>query len=134
MHNRWLLCCLLLTGIACWGCGPKTLPPEFTTPTKNNAFSSANILAKFNAPLDEAYRLGEGDKITIDVWDHPELSGEHIVGPDGRITLPYAGVMPFAGLSREGAAKAVEETLSHFYGGVPPFTRLVVQSCEGLAR
>ena len=110
-----LFCCLLVIGSGCWGCGPKELPPEFTAPAKNNVFTSANILAKFNAPLDEVYRIGEGDRITIDVWDHPELSGEHVVGPDGRVTLPYAGVLPFAGLSREGAAKAVEETLSHFY-------------------
>jgi polysaccharide biosynthesis/export protein len=87
----------------------------FRAPEKQKQFSAPAVLAEFDAGGDSVYRLGEGDEITVDVWGRPELSGKHIIGPDGKITIPYAGVMNITGLSRDGAAKAIAEALSPYY-------------------
>jgi polysaccharide export outer membrane protein len=59
--------------------------------------------------------LGKGDEISVEVWSHPELSGKHIIGPDGKITLPVAGVISLVDLSREDAQKAIGEAYSKLY-------------------
>ena len=78
-------------------------------------FASEELLARFEAPSGEAYRLGEGDELAIEVWDHPKLSGRHVIGPDGMITLPVAGSHHLAGLARDDATKAVKQAFSSYY-------------------
>ncbi len=39
----------------------------------------------------EAYRVGETDELTIDVWKNPELSVSVTVRPDGMISMPLIG-------------------------------------------
>jgi protein involved in polysaccharide export with SLBB domain/glycosyltransferase involved in cell wall biosynthesis len=95
---------------------PATIPQDgFRTPDKAKTFTSSELLAKFDAGNETVYTIGEGDELTIEVWDHQELSGKHIVGPDGKITIPQAGPVQIAGLSREEAAGAVENALSEYY-------------------
>lgn len=86
-------------------------PPqkESTTP------ATLEFLSRFEAEVDGVYRLGEGDEMSVDVWDRPELSGKHLVGPDGKITVPLAGSVRIAGYSRDDAAKLIAETLAHYY-------------------
>ncbi len=74
-----------------------------------------DFLMQFETEAGGVYRLGEGDEITIDIWDRPELSGRHLIGPDGRVSLPIAGPVRLAGYEREGAAKLIAEALSHYY-------------------
>ncbi len=97
----------------------KPLAPQvqegFRTPEKSNFFTSAELLAKFDAGDEKEYVLGEGDELTVEVWDHQELSGKHIVGPDGKVTLSQAGAILVAGLSREEATEAVKAALAHYY-------------------
>lgn len=66
------------------------------------------------ADADE-YELGSGDDITVTVIGRPELSGAHIVGPDGRITMPMAGSVEVADLSRDAAATAIATVLNKLY-------------------
>jgi polysaccharide export outer membrane protein len=68
-----------------------------------------------NTEDENNYRLGSGDELSIDVWGHPELSGKHVVGPDGKITLPLVGPFRVTGLSREQAARAITTTLTPYY-------------------
>ena len=77
---------------------------SFQVRLKSRAFTSAEMLKKFDSPADEVYRLGEGDEITLDIWGRPELSGKHEIGPDGRITLPVVGSIRISGLTREEGA------------------------------
>jgi len=49
------------------------------------------------------------------VWNRPSLSGEHIVGPYGLVTLPMLGVFEMGGLRRENSAKAITELYSKYY-------------------
>ncbi len=67
-------------------------------------------------PTDaEEYDLGPGDEIKLSVLGRPELSGTHVLGPDGRITLPIAGSVAVGGLSRDAASQAVTKALLAFY-------------------
>ncbi len=75
-------------------------------------------LRKFEPAADEEYRLGRGDEITIDFSGRPELQAKLVVGPDGRITLPVAGEVMVANLTREQAASKVEEVLSAYYSNL----------------
>ncbi|HEX8998860.1 MAG TPA: polysaccharide biosynthesis/export family protein [Blastocatellia bacterium] len=97
----------------------KTPAPQsqegFRVPEKSKIFTSAELLAQFDAGDEKGYVLGEGDELTLEVWDHPELSGKHTVGPDGKITLPQSGAITVAALSREEATEAIKTALSHFY-------------------
>lgn len=65
----------------------------------------------------EEYTLGGGDEIVVSVAGRPELSGNHTVGPDGRITLPVVGTVLVGEKSRDDAAHAIDEALSKYYSG-----------------
>ncbi|HXV19776.1 MAG TPA: polysaccharide biosynthesis/export family protein [Desulfuromonadales bacterium] len=45
----------------------------------------------------EDYVIGGGDALQVSVWGVPELSGQFVVRPDGKITLPAAGDVAAAG-------------------------------------
>lgn len=72
-------------------------------------------LRKFEPAADEEYRLGKGDEITVDFAGRPELQARLVIGPDGRISLPLAGEVMLAELTREDAAKTLQTALSKFY-------------------
>jgi polysaccharide export outer membrane protein len=47
-----------------------------------------------------------------------DLQGHHVVGPDGKITLPLLGPVQISGLTREGAAQMIEKGWKQFYSVV----------------
>ena len=49
--------------------------------------------------VDQEYRMGVGDKISIQVWKSPELSIQVPVRPDGKISAPLVGDVQVAGVS-----------------------------------
>ena len=51
----------------------------------------------------------------MDFVGRPDLSAKLVIGPDGRITLPLAGEVMLAGLTRSEAARAIETALSGYY-------------------
>jgi polysaccharide export outer membrane protein len=65
----------------------------------------------------EEYLLGGGDEITVTVVGRPELSGNHVVGPDGRITMPMVGSIDLGDKSRDDAAAAIDDALGKYYSG-----------------
>ncbi len=73
------------------------------------------LLRKFEPSPDEEYQLGKGDEITVNFAGRPEMQAKLVVGPDGRITLPLAGDILVAGLSRPASAKAIEAALADYY-------------------
>ena len=66
---------------------------------------------------DEEYLLGGGDDIIVSVSGRPELSGPHVIGPDGRITMPVVGTVNIGEKSRDDAAKAIDAAISKYYSG-----------------
>lgn len=67
--------------------------------------------------VHEQYLLGGGDEILVTVTGRPELSGMHIVGPDGRITLPMVGPIDLGEKSREEASASIDAALGKYYSG-----------------
>jgi len=102
------------------GCasGYDVVDQRVPTPPPPRPYSSAESLKQFDAAPHEAYRLGAGDQVNVQVWEKPELSGMQYVGPDGALTVPLVGTVSVAGLTREDAAKAIREPLAKLYTGV----------------
>lgn len=96
--------------------GAAAAPAADQTPdTPQLKLSPEKQLQNFEPAVDEEYALGAGDEISLDFPGRPELSRKYIVGPDGRITLPIAGPMMVANLTRSAAAKAIVDALSSDY-------------------
>lgn len=112
----WLL--VLLSG-----CASNPIPntPKntevFQPATKSDKieFPDREALAAFEAEAEPVYRLGEGDHINLQVWNRPELSGKHVVGPDGLITLPLLGTMKINAMTREEAAGNISKSYKPYY-------------------
>ncbi len=58
------------------------------------------------------YLVTPGDRLVVNVWNQPPLSGEVLVRPDGNITLPLMGDVAVAGVTPQQAAEAVARKLS----------------------
>ena len=89
------------------------------------AFTSTNVVAK--APdtqgdvqasvnideeasgLSKDYRLAPGDRLTIIVYDQPQLSGQFIVDGGGGILLPLAGSVSLSGLTLAEAQQLIQD-------------------------
>lgn len=67
------------------------------------------VLAEYQP---EPYRIGQGDALSITVWDHPELTtpagqfsqeaNTRLVRPDGAFYYPYLGAVQAEGLTTDG--------------------------------
>ena len=89
------------------------------------AFTPTNVVAKApdtqgdvqaSAKIDEEasglskdYRLAPGDRLTIVVYDQPQLSGQFIVDGGGGILLPLAGAVSLSGLTLAEAQKRIQD-------------------------
>ena len=80
--------------------------------------SQAEALREFEASSAQEYTLGAGDEIKILVPEHADLQGDHTVGPDGRITLPFAGPIQISGQTREQAANAINKAWGQYYSTI----------------
>jgi len=89
--------------------------PDQVAGTPQLKLSPEKQLKNFEPSADEEYALGAGDEIALDFPGRPELSKKYIIGPDGRITLPIAGPLLVANLTRPAAAKAIVDALSADY-------------------
>jgi polysaccharide biosynthesis/export protein len=83
-------------------------------------------LEKFNETPESEYTLGPGDAITVTVWNRPQLSGRHVIGPDGSIQIPTLGSVKIAGLTANQAAQMLTQLLSGYY--VAPVTSVEINS------
>lgn len=59
------------------------------------------------AQLDDAYILGAGDTIAIDIFNVPEYSGTQKVLADGSVNLPVVGAVDVSGLTTQAAGSAI---------------------------
>lgn len=64
-------------------------------------------IATENKQLEEAYTLGVGDRIKIDVFNVPEYSGDNQVLVDGTLVLPVAGIINVQGMTLKQATDAI---------------------------
>ncbi len=88
---------------------------DFKIHLKERTITPSEIVSAFSAPAESSYTLASGDEIFIEVWGRAELSGHHVIGPDGRITLPVAGILKITDLTREQAQKQIASAWSPYY-------------------
>jgi polysaccharide export outer membrane protein len=82
-------------------------PSKMAAPASNGATKPANA-----APVDAAsYVLGAEDLIFIAVWRSGEFSGQHMIRPDGKITINLVGEVQAAGLTPEALGTSIKERL-----------------------
>jgi polysaccharide export outer membrane protein len=58
-------------------------------------------------PPAGAYRLGAGDRLTVRIYDQPQLSGAYSVDDSGMVDMPLLGLVPAAGLTVNELAAAI---------------------------
>ena len=82
-------------------------------PTKMAAPAAAGKTKPANAGLVDAksYVLGAEDQISITVWRSPEFSGQHMIRPDGKITINLIGEVEAAGHTPEKLGEDIKERL-----------------------
>ncbi len=78
-------------------------------------FATPEVISLHEANLAKEYTIGPGDRIHIEIWDRPELTGEHLVGPYGDISLPLIGEFHIGGKTRNDATKAIVTAYDKFY-------------------
>jgi len=78
-------------------------------------FASPEVIRLHEANLTHEYIIGSGDLLTVDIWNRPKLSGEHVVGPYGNITLPMLGEFKIGGMNRKKASKTITGLYKEFY-------------------
>ncbi|MFO1413343.1 MAG: polysaccharide biosynthesis/export family protein [Burkholderiales bacterium] len=76
---------------------------------------SKEDLALLEESVNPVYRIGSGDVLRLDVYGRPEVSGKHVVGPDGVITVPLVGDVAVSDLTREAAVAAVDARLRQYF-------------------
>jgi len=59
----------------------------------------------------KSYVLGPEDNIFIAVWRSAEFSGQHMIRPDGKITINLVGEVQAAGLTPEELGSSIKERL-----------------------
>ena len=77
--------------------------------------ASKSDLSALEEATDTDYRSGAGDVLRVDVYGRPEVSGRHVVGPDGRITLPLIGEVLVAEATRDEAAQSLNGRLRNYF-------------------
>ena len=67
------------------------------------------FLKKLDEQKEPVYRINAGDKISIRVYNHPDLIMESLVTPDGAIGVMFAGQVQVAGLTLEEASEKIKK-------------------------
>ncbi len=62
----------------------------------------------------KTFSLGPEDVIFVRVWREPDLSGQIVIRPDGKITMPLIREVDASGLSPEALAARIGEALSKY--------------------
>ena len=94
---------LFLSPIVLLAVGCSTLPD---LPEANTHQSATTDVESYQ------YLVGPGDRLTIFVWRNPEISGEFIVRPDGKITTSLVEDIQASGKTPSELAREIEEKLS----------------------
>ena len=76
----------------------ESVPETITTTAQVSAAASGPIPS---APIQDAYILGPGDAVVVELLDVPEYSGVFVIGPDGTLYMPRLRSLHVEGLTVE---------------------------------
>ena len=86
---------------------PRPTQQEMAAASSDHAAQPANAV-----PVDaKSYVLGAEDNIYIAVWRSAEFSGQHMIRPDGKITINLVGEVQAAGLTPEALGTSIKDRL-----------------------
>lgn len=68
-------------------------------------------VSEANSGLVQGYRIADGDKLKVTVFDEPTLTGEFGVGLDGGLSLPLINAMRAAGQTPNELAENIKSAL-----------------------
>lgn len=128
---------LLIAAFLITGCATQAVPPS---PASNSVLgdsyhavdlSPATIeaLHQFDGDPRTRYLIGPGDRVNVMVWARPELSGAHVVGPDGDIQVPFLGSVRIAEMTPDQASARLSSALSEYY--VSAYATITMLSYSG---
>ncbi|RDD63177.1 polysaccharide biosynthesis/export family protein [Ferruginivarius sediminum] len=80
-----------------------------------SAARDAEVLSAGNADVAKVYRLAPGDKLRVNVFGHPDVSGEFEVDGDGTITFPLLGQVVSSGRSVNELKEYIATELNENY-------------------
>jgi polysaccharide export outer membrane protein len=111
----------------CFGCASRqdigavdqNVPSAAADDDHNATLSASSIkaLEEFEAAPAAGYQLGPGDVVDVTLWGHPELSGKHTIGPDGKIQIPFVGSLRISEMTADQAAEFITVAVSEDYKG-----------------
>ncbi|CAB9494815.1 XrtA/PEP-CTERM system exopolysaccharide export protein [Alteromonas macleodii] len=83
--------------------------------SSNSTLPEATTRASLTTDVDQyQYLIGPGDTLTIFVWRNPEVSGQFVVRPDGKVTTSLVEDIDVAGKTPSMLAREIEEQLSTY--------------------
>ena len=101
--NTRLLLVAAALGTLLTGCsGTSSLPQATTRPSLTTDVN------------DYKYLIGPGDNVSIFVWRNPEISGNFVVRPDGKVTTALVEDLYVSGRTPTMLAREIEEQLSTY--------------------
>ncbi len=85
-----------------------------------STFRDANLTFEPNLRIatPEDYVLGPDDELLIDIYGTSEASYDLFVSPDGKINIPYVGVLTVGGLTINDARGMIKKRLASVYQGL----------------
>ncbi len=109
--------CAVLPGGPRAGAAQSAESPNFKPIEKPSAATllSKEDLALLEESANPVYRIGSGDVLRLNVYGRSEVSGTHVVGPDGTITVPLVGDVFLNDLTREAALQIIDKQLNQFF-------------------
>ena len=107
---------------------PLAVPPRPSDPARMAASPASSGVTVGSAPVDQkSYIIGAEDVLGIQVWQVHEISGQYLVRPDGKISVPLAGEIPAAGKTPEQVNAELTDILKQKYINSPDVTVSILQ-------
>lgn len=72
-------------------------------------------LSDRQVPTVEQFQIGPGDRISIKVWRHDDLSMDVTVAPDGTISFPLLGTVKVAGKTYAEIRTLLADAIQQYY-------------------
>ena len=82
-------------------------PGKLAAPSRNPSKSPA-------VPVDDTFVLGAEDQIEVFVYGSPEFSGQHMIRPDGKITLNFIGEVHAADLTPVQLSDVIKDKIKKY--------------------
>jgi polysaccharide export outer membrane protein len=95
---------------------PVLAPPDIDPAAMATApRDKSTAKAALGTPQDDhPFILGAEDQITVLVYGSPEFSGQHMIRPDGKITMPFLGDVIATGITPAELSFSIKDKLKKY--------------------